>query len=51
MRLALLDLWNNPVRRHALAKRAEEYALSLKDHSRVLVDVRQIIDEEMTPKA
>jgi glycosyltransferase involved in cell wall biosynthesis len=47
MRDAIWKLWNDPEHRQRLSVSSKAYALSLKDHSRLLQDVRSILDERL----
>lgn len=45
MRSAIQALWNDSARRQRLATAARRYALSLGDHSRLLGDLRSLVEE------
>ncbi len=46
MRDAVISLWNDAARRRRLSERGQEYALGLKDHDRLVDDLRRLIDEK-----
>jgi glycosyltransferase involved in cell wall biosynthesis len=45
MRRAILELWDDAARRKRLAESSRRYAMSLKDHSRLVEDLRALVDE------
>jgi glycosyltransferase involved in cell wall biosynthesis len=47
MRDAIWKLWNDPEHRRRLSINSKAYALSLKDHGRLVRDVRSILDERL----
>lgn len=48
MRGAILELWNDADRRQRLGANSKRYALGLADHSRLVADLRAIIDTTLT---
>jgi glycosyltransferase involved in cell wall biosynthesis len=44
MRDAIVELWNDGERRQSLGRNSSRYALGLKDHSRLVADLRAIVD-------
>jgi glycosyltransferase involved in cell wall biosynthesis len=48
MRRAISELWNDPARRRVLGESSRRYALGLKDHARLVEDLRVLVDGTLT---